>query len=70
MAVIITIDSSCINCDMCVPECPQDAIFIGQQHYQIDEDLCVQCEGFYDKPTCVDVCPIAAVKQISEEKRV
>lgn len=64
MPVIIEIESTCINCDMCVLECPSDAIFMDQTHYQIAKDVCIQCSGFYDKPTCIDVCPIDAVKQI------
>ncbi|SUH65169.1 ferredoxin [Salmonella enterica subsp. enterica serovar Madelia] len=30
MALLIT--KKCINCDMCEPECPNEAIFNGRQH--------------------------------------
>ncbi|MGI5310418.1 4Fe-4S binding protein [Rheinheimera sp. WS51] len=52
---------SCINCDMCVPECPNEAISMGALHYQVTAELCTECEGFYDKPTCIVVCPIDCI---------
>jgi len=54
--------NSCINCDMCEPECPNGAIFMGETVYQIKPELCTECVGHYDKPTCVSVCPIDCVK--------
>ncbi|CAG9424425.1 TPA: YfhL family 4Fe-4S dicluster ferredoxin [Providencia alcalifaciens] len=56
MALLIT--KKCINCDMCEPECPNDAIFMGSEIYEIDSNLCTECVGHYDKPTCQSVCPI------------
>jgi ferredoxin len=53
---------SCINCDMCDPECPNGAITLGTDIYEIDVDKCTECVGHYDKPTCVSVCPIDCVK--------
>jgi len=53
---------SCINCDMCDPECPNDAITLGAEIYEIDVEKCTECIGHYDKPTCVSVCPIDCVK--------
>lgn len=53
---------SCINCDMCDPECPNDAIALGAEIYEIDVDKCTECIGHYDQPTCVSVCPIDCVK--------
>ncbi|MDA3807516.1 MAG: YfhL family 4Fe-4S dicluster ferredoxin [Thiomicrorhabdus sp.] len=52
---------SCINCDMCEPECPNNAIYLGDKIYEIDSDLCTECVGFYDKPTCISVCPIDCI---------
>ena len=43
---------------MCEPECPNDAIRMGAEIYEINPDLCTECKGHYDKPTCVSVCPI------------
>ena len=53
---------ACINCDMCDPECPNEAITLGEDIYEIDVDKCTECIGHYDKPTCVSVCPIDCVK--------
>ncbi|PKH89294.1 YfhL family 4Fe-4S dicluster ferredoxin [Colwellia sp. Bg11-28] len=53
---------SCINCDMCDPECPNGAITLGANIYEIDVDKCTECIGHYDQPTCVSVCPIDCVK--------
>lgn len=62
------IEVSCINCDMCLPECPNQAIFFGEKHYQVDESLCTECEGFYDQPTCIAVCPIDCIELVDAEK--
>lgn len=56
MALKIT--SKCINCDMCEPECPNEAISMGFDTYQIDSAKCTECIGFYDHSTCQRVCPI------------
>ncbi|EEZ00811.1 YfhL family 4Fe-4S dicluster ferredoxin [Vibrio mimicus] len=57
MALLIT--AKCTNCDMCEPECPNSAISMGDKIYEIDPDLCTECKGHYDKPTCQSVCPIS-----------
>lgn len=57
MALLIT--NRCINCDMCEPECPNDAISMGFDTYQIDPAKCTECVGYYDHSTCQRVCPIA-----------
>ncbi|MEG3134633.1 YfhL family 4Fe-4S dicluster ferredoxin [Rouxiella sp. T17] len=56
MALLIT--SKCINCDMCEPECPNQAIALGESIYQIDSERCTECIGHYEAPTCQEVCPI------------
>ena len=40
------------------PECPNDAISMGDEIYEINPDLCTECVGHDDKPTCQSVCPI------------
>jgi len=44
---------------MCLPECPNEAISIGDEIYVIDPELCTECVGHYDTPTCQKVCPIS-----------
>jgi len=56
------INNKCINCDVCVDECPNSAISMGEKIYQIDPSKCTECVGHYDKPTCVIVCPINCIK--------
>ncbi len=56
MALLIT--KRCINCDMCEPECPNEAISMGAEIYQIDPMRCTECVGHYETPTCQLVCPI------------
>ena len=59
MALMIT--DECINCDVCEPECPNDAISQGPEIYVIDPHLCTECVGHYDKPQCQIVCPIYCI---------
>ena len=53
--------TACINCDMCEPECPNKAITLGEETYEIDADKCTECLGHYDTPTCISVCPIDCI---------
>ena len=59
MSLMIT--DECINCDVCEPECPNNAISQGEEIYQIDPDLCTQCVGHYDEPQCQQVCPVDCI---------
>ena len=59
MALMIT--DECINCDVCEPECPNDAISQGEEIYQIDPDKCTECVGHYDQPQCQEVCPVDCI---------
>ena len=59
MALMITED--CINCDVCEPECPNQAISQGAEIYVIDPDKCTECVGHHDTPQCVEVCPVDCI---------
>ena len=59
MALIIT--DQCINCDVCEPECPNDAIFAGEEIYEIDPLKCTECVGHHDEPQCRKVCPVDCI---------
>ncbi len=59
MALWIT--HECINCDVCEPECPNQAISQGPEIYVIDADRCTECVGHFDKPQCVEVCPVDCI---------
>jgi len=55
------ITDECINCDVCEPECPNDAIYMGAEIYEIDPHKCTECVGHFDEPQCVQVCPVACI---------
>ena len=56
MALFIT--DECINCDVCEPECPNQAISQGLEIYEIDATKCTECVGHFDEPQCRVVCPV------------
>ena len=56
MATIIT--DECINCAVCEPECPNEAISEGEDYYEIDPELCTECVGFHGEEACQEVCPV------------
>ena len=57
----LTITDKCINCDVCEPECPNEAISEGELFYVIDPDRCTECVGHFDEPQCVLVCPVDCI---------
>ena len=59
MALMIT--DECINCDVCEPECPNEAIYEGEEIYEIDPDKCTECVGHFDTPQCVQICPVECI---------
>ncbi len=60
MALIINED--CTACDVCVLECPNEAIDEGDGiMYHIDADKCTECVGAFDEPQCVLVCPAECI---------
>jgi ferredoxin len=59
MALWIT--DECINCDVCEPECPNQAIYMGAEIYEIDPNRCTECQGHFDEPQCVQVCPVECI---------
>ena len=59
MALWIT--DECINCDVCEPECPNQAIYMGAEIYEIDASRCTECVGHFNEPQCVQVCPVSCI---------
>lgn len=59
MALKIT--DECINCDVCEPVCPNQAITMGELIYVIEPARCTECVGHFDEPQCVMVCPVNCI---------
>jgi ferredoxin len=59
MALKIT--DQCINCDVCEPECPNEAIYMGIEIYEINPSKCTECVGHFDTPQCKEVCPVDCI---------
>jgi ferredoxin len=57
----LKITDLCVNCDVCEPVCPNNAIAQGPEIYEIAPSLCTECVGHYDTPQCVDVCPVECI---------
>jgi ferredoxin len=57
----LKITQDCINCDVCEPVCPNNAIFQGIEIYEIDPNLCTECVGHFDAPQCQKVCPVDCI---------
>jgi ferredoxin len=53
MATMIT--EECINCGVCEPECPNEAISEGEETFVIDPQLCTECVGFHESEQCAAV---------------
>ncbi len=66
MALKIT--TECINCDVCEPACPNQAISAGESIYEIDPNKCTECVGHHDVPQCQLVCPVACIPNDPEHK--
>lgn len=47
----------CTACAACEAECPNDAISEKSMTFKIDAEKCTECEGKFDTPQCVEVCP-------------
>jgi ferredoxin len=57
----LTITQDCINCDVCEPVCPNQAISQGVDIYEIDPARCTECVGHFEQPQCQQVCPVACI---------
>lgn len=59
MALLIT--DECINCDVCEPECPNNAISQGDEIYIVEPSKCTECVGHFEEPQCQQVCPVDCI---------
>ncbi len=49
------ISDACINCGVCIEECPVDAISAGASQHEIDAAACIDCGA------CAGACPTEAI---------
>lgn len=59
MALLIT--DECINCDVCEPVCPNEAIYQGEEIYEIDPNKCTECVGHFEESQCTLFCPVECI---------
>lgn len=57
----LKITELCVNCDVCEPVCPNKAISLGAEFYEIAPGLCTECVGHFETPQCVEVCPVECI---------
>ena len=57
----LRINELCVNCDVCEPACPNQAITQGESIYIIHPARCTECVGHFDEPQCVVVCPVECI---------
>ena len=55
------IASMCTACSACEPECPNVAIREKGGTFIIDPAKCTECEGHFDAPQCIAVCPVECI---------
>lgn len=58
----LKITDLCVNCDVCEPVCPNQAISLGPEIYEIAPSRCTECVGHFDAPQCVEVCPVECIE--------
>ena len=49
----LLINEDCVNCGVCEPECPNEAISEGDDIYVIDWEHCTECVGCMKKPNAL-----------------
>jgi len=57
----LRITDECINCDVCEPQCPNNASSMGAEIYEIEPSRCTECVGHFDEPQCQVVCPVECI---------
>jgi ferredoxin len=59
--MVLKITDDCINCDVCEPICPNQAIYAGELIYEIRPTACTECIGHFNEPQCVVICPVNCI---------
>lgn len=71
------IKEDCIDCSLCIPECPDGGISIlqineRQYEHVIDSYKCTECIEFNKKSKCLNVCPVDSINNegVKEEDHI
>lgn len=51
------LQAECTSCGDCKPVCPTKSITDKGGIFKINADTCTECEGEFDEPQCVAICP-------------
>lgn len=51
------VQAECTSCGDCKPVCPTKSITDKGGIFKINPETCTECEGEFDEPQCVAVCP-------------
>ena len=54
------INGDCAKCGSCELECPNEAIYEGDEIYIIDPKRCTECVGAFETSRCAEICPVDA----------
>jgi len=68
LRLALLINEECVNCGVCEPECPNDAITEGEDIYIIDWAKCTECVGHHEEPQCIEVCPVDCIVKDPEHE--
>ncbi len=68
IALALLINNECVNCGVCRPSCPNEAIRYGKEKHVIDWERCDECVGSFDGPQCINVCPVDCIEKDPEHE--
>ena len=55
------VTGTCTVCGACEFDCPNSAVTMKGDTYAIVASKCTECEGLFDSPQCVAVCPADSI---------
>ncbi len=58
----VIVQDLCKNCGICHEVCPDDAVIVQNEHYEINYDYCKGCG------ICAHECTADAIEMVPEEK--
>lgn len=65
MALVID-EKKCARCGVCMPECPNEAIYKTEDSYVVDAALCMECNEHGGEPMCEDVCSNDSIGKVKD----